>query len=228
MGFLSKAAGIALAPSTGGLSLIPMAAGKGNIGTGLKKLTGQESYKGPVGSDPYYEAKQRAGIEEMEKVASGQTPSYAETATRNMLAKNLAAQQAGIRSIGGISGALKQRMVANAAARAGTEMSRSGGEAALSERMQARQALANMLAQARSGSFADVQAQQQNFQQNQAKRAQLAQTILAAGGQAMGAGMSGGGFSPARSPEMVNPPVSTPTYDNSSWADNANKKYTLF
>lgn len=197
---VSSALAIGAAPVTGGLSLIPLAAGKGDVSKGLKGVLGQESYKGQVTSDPYFEQKQKANIQDLEDVATGKAPSYSENVSRNLLLKNLENQQAAIRSIGGISGALKQRMIANAAAKAGTEIGRSGTESALAERMQAKQMLANALAAARGQNMADVQSQMANFQANQARRAQFAQMVLGAAGQAGAAGLTGGKISPTRAP----------------------------
>jgi hypothetical protein len=115
----------------------------------------------------------------------GEMPSYAETATRNALQENLTAQQAGIRSIGGVSGALKQRMMANAAAKSGSEMARRGGEAALQERNDALNQWGGVLNDIRGGGQKEEAMRQGAFEAKEAGKRQL----WAAAGQGLGSAL---------------------------------------
>lgn len=148
--------------------------------TGLKKT--------PYEYDPRYENEQNVLKQVLADRAYGKSPSYAELQTRQNLANVLAQQQAGIKSIGGVGGALKQRLLANAAANVGAKAAIEGSQAELKERQDAQGMLANQLAQ--------LQAQQTQQQQiksgidaaNQQRRLDMTTGVLTAGAKAAGGG----------------------------------------
>lgn len=150
----------------------------------LKSALGTEGYN--PNFDPYAAQQQVQLAEYMKKRAMGEMPSYAETATRNALQENLAAQQAGIRSIGGVSGALKQRMMANAAAKSGSEMARRGGEAALQERNEALGQYGTVLNDIRGGGQKEEAMRQGAFEDKQKGKRQL----WTAAGQGLGSALA--------------------------------------
>jgi hypothetical protein len=117
-----------------------------------KKIFGGEGESGLLGTgytspsvDPFYanEAKNVAGL--LKKRITGEAPSIAEASTTAALNRNLRDQQTGIRSIGGISGQLKQRMLSRASADAGADIAEKGGMMRLQEQMGAEKSLADLL-----------------------------------------------------------------------------------
>jgi hypothetical protein len=203
MSFLSKALGGVLGGAAGIAGGGAIGSALGSTGTLLGGLTGG-ILGGKAGSkldlsntlgtrayspniDTCAPQQQVALAEVMRQRAMGEQPSYAETATRNALQDNLLAQQQGIRSIGGVSGALKQRMMANAAARSGSEMARRGGEAALQEREGALNQYGGLLSAIRSGSMADEAMRKSAFENAQAGKRQL----ISAAGQGIGSALGG-------------------------------------
>ncbi len=163
------AGGPMLAPITGALG--STIGGGGSIGDFLGTSGRTPSF------DPYAAQRQTELAEIMRKRSMGEMPSYAETATRNALQENLSAQQAGIRSIGGVSGALKQRMIANAAGRTGSEIARRGGEAALQERNDAMNQYGGLLNNMRGAGAEEESIRQGAFESKQAGKRQLISSV---------------------------------------------------
>jgi hypothetical protein len=101
---------------------------------------------------------------------------------------NLLQQQQGIRSIGGVSGALKQRMMANAGAQTGADIANKGGLLEMQERQGAQSLLSEVLLGKNKNDISE-QGLKLNEQQERAKRRG---NLIESGGQAI-ASMAGGG-----------------------------------
>lgn len=191
MGLFKKIASIA-APVAGAIAGGPMLAPLGMLAGSKMAGSSLGDPLGTKGYNPTFDtettAQQRNLAEIMRKRATGEMPSYAETVTKNALLENLAAQQAGVRSIGGISGALKQRMMANAAARSGSEIARRGGEASLNERNAAIGQYGDMLGGMRSQYAEEEGMRQGAFENKQAGK----RTLWTALGQGIGSAAAGG------------------------------------
>lgn len=134
--------------------------------------------------DEAYTKATKDAIGAMRKRMEGRSPSFAEMATQDALRKNMQQQQAGIKSIGGISGALKQKLMAEQAGRAGQEIAAQGGMLRAKEQAQAESALAQA---GLGGQEADIARNKINLQAFEGAGERRQQGI-----KALGEGFAGG------------------------------------
>ena len=162
---------------------------------GKTGLLGTGGYE--VAVDPYYNEKTKQLADYLLMQSQGQTPSIAAEQSKQALLQNLLDQQAGIRSIGGISGALKQRMIANSRANTGTDIANQGAQLELQERQGARNLLADVLLGKNRNDISE-EGLKLNEQQERAKRRGEAvkaggEALASAFGPSGGKALSGGG-----------------------------------
>ena len=138
-----------------GVASVPSGSGTGdsfqnalNLG---QKITATDRYD--VSVDPTWREAQRVLAGQLQQRATGQTQSAAEIGLASALARNAQQAQAGIRSIGGINPALRQRMVAQQQGRTGAEMAAQGSALRAQEQAGAEKTLAGVLGQAESAAL---------------------------------------------------------------------------
>lgn len=147
----------------------------------VKKIFGQERVTDrPSGFDP--QTKDLTSL--IMQRAKGESPSLAETQTKNMLDTNLENTISAINSAPGVSPALKAMMITRAGERTGSEVVKQGSEARIAEQIGAERTLGNILI---GGRGQDMSA----FEQEQERRAKFAKDLAKAGGQALGVGATG-------------------------------------
>ena len=135
--------------------------------------------------DPSIEQDQKDLSGYLKARATGQGPSLAQMQTERGLRENERQGIQAIRSMGSVSPALRQRMIAQKQGQTGAEIASRGGEAELAERQGAQQGLSELLMNRRKQRMEEEQLRQGAFQSKQESRSSLIRGLAGAGATMM-------------------------------------------
>jgi hypothetical protein len=161
---------IGLAPFTGGASLF-----MGNPETAL----GVAGYN--PNFDPTVEQEQASLAGYLKGRSQGQGTSLAQMQTERGLRENERQGIQAIKSMGSVSPALRQRMIAQKQAQTGAEIATRGGEAEMAERLNQQQLYANVLEQRRKQRLEEEAMRQGAFQSKMEGRSGMIRGLAQSG-----------------------------------------------
>jgi hypothetical protein len=131
--------------------------------------------------DPAIEQDQNDLSGYLKARATGQSPSLAQMQTERGLRENERQGIQAIRSMGSVSPALRQRMIAQKQGQTGADIASRGGEAELAERQGAQQGLSELLMNRRKQRMDEEEMRQGAFQSKQESRSSLIRGLAGAG-----------------------------------------------
>lgn len=163
----------------------PIGAGVGYAtGGDIGKAMGTKTYKPQF--DQSIEDEQSNLSAYLKSRATGESPSLAQAQTTRALRDTERQGIQAIRSMGSVSPALRQRLIAQRQAQTGAEIATRGGEAELAERFGAQQGLADLLQARRKQRMEEEQLRSGAFAGAMEQRAGLWRGLGSAGATMMG------------------------------------------
>lgn len=153
-------------------------------GMNLQKTLGTQGYKPQF--DPSVEEDQRSLASYLSNRAKGEGQSLAQMQTERGLRENERQGVQAIKSMGSVSPALRQRMIAQRQAQTGADIASRGGEAEMAERLQQQQLYANVLEQRRKQRMEEEQLRQGAHTSKMEKRSGLWNAAGQAGAKMFG------------------------------------------
>jgi hypothetical protein len=135
--------------------------------------------------DPAIEQEQGDFSAYLKARSQGQGQSLAQMQTERGLRENERQGVQAIKSMGSVSPALRQRMIAQRQAQTGADIASRGGEAEMAERLNQQQLYASLLEQRRKQRLEEEQLRQGAYTASQEQRAGLIRGLAGAGATAM-------------------------------------------